>query len=187
MTSAQRRNGAPATERRATGTSWSLLAGVLLSLALVWSLAGALGEGSSGTAEPLQVRPHVAAAVSRESPSLLEPEIARQALPDAANVAAHVTELAPDPDAGPPRRVRVRGQVRARGAPAADRDLSFRSLDRPDLEDWDFTDDEGRYEVALPPGTYDVACEDAEQERWLARVIVPACSFDLTVDLQDTR
>lgn len=95
-------------------------------------------------------------------------------------------ELVPDLAASPPTRVRIRGRLWARGAPVADRDLSFRSVDRPDVEDWDFTDDEGRYEVELAPGTYDVVSDGPGQELWLARVIVPACHIDWTQDLEAT-
>ncbi len=79
-------------------------------------------------------------------------------------------------------RVRVRGQVRRGGRPVADFDLSFESVGlRPDEDDWDSTDEDGRYAVEVRADRY-VVINDVSS-RWLTHVTVPAGERELVVDI----
>ena len=80
--------------------------------------------------------------------------------------------------------VLVQGQVRRRGRPLAGYDLAFHALGERVAEeetDWDFTDDEGRYQVRLRAARYLVRNED--EERWIGTLIVPGDQERVTVDL----
>jgi hypothetical protein len=71
-----------------------------------------------------------------------------------------------------------------RGRPLAGYDLAFHAWGEElarDEADWDFTDDEGRYQVRLPAARYLVRNED--EERWLGTLIVPGDQDRVTVDL----
>lgn len=87
-----------------------------------------------------------------------------------------------------PDRVRVSGQVRRAGRPIADFDLTFRSVgSRSKDDDWDSTDEEGRYEVEVRADHYvvlnDALAASAARERWLTRVTVPAGERELVLDI----
>ncbi len=76
------------------------------------------------------------------------------------------------PEAGVPKKfVRVQGQLWRTGVLQEDVDLCFLRLDPTRAGDWDFTDEEGRFEVELTTGIYDVLEESTGQ--FLARVNVP--------------
>ena len=80
--------------------------------------------------------------------------------------------------------VLVQGQVRRRGRPLAGYDLAFHTLGKGVAEreaDWDFTDEEGRYQVRLPAARYLVRNED--EERWLGGVVVPEGEGRVVIDL----
>ncbi len=80
--------------------------------------------------------------------------------------------------------VRVHGQVRKDGRPVADYDLVFQpivgGLDS-DREDWDFTDENGRYEVELPAACYVVRKDD--EGPWLANAVVPKGKDELVLNI----
>ena len=56
-----------------------------------------------------------------------------------------------------PERVLVRGRVHHHGRPWPDRAIAVYS--GRDEVDWDFTDDDGFYEVRVPPGDYRLSIE----------------------------
>ena len=77
----------------------------------------------------------------------------------------------------------VHGRVRRAGAAIEGFDLVFEPLDRPlgSPGDWDFTDDEGRYEVEVPPGSYAVRRDD--DGAWVRDALVPAGLEELELDI----
>ena len=80
--------------------------------------------------------------------------------------------------------VRVYGLVRRDGRPVANYDLVFQTMGwGPDNEegDWDFTDEQGRYEVELLPACYVVRNDD--EGPWLANVVVPEGKDELVVNI----
>ena len=82
------------------------------------------------------------------------------------------------------RLVRVHGLVLRDGRPAANYDLVFQTMGfGPDNEeeDWDFTDENGRYEVELPPACYVVRNDD--EGPWLANVVVPKGKDELVLNI----
>ena len=81
----------------------------------------------------------------------------------------------------PPLEVRVSGIVRRWGLPLEDYDCHAESQ-RPGLRgDWDFTDEHGRYELRLQPGTYLLAGGPASA---LSRsLVVPDGLEELVLDL----
>jgi len=81
-----------------------------------------------------------------------------------------------------PERVRVHGQVRRSGRPVADYDLSFESVGlRSNEDDWDSTDEDGRYEVEVRADHYVVRNEAAGP--WVTGVTVPAGAREIVVDI----
>jgi len=80
-------------------------------------------------------------------------------------------------------RVRVHGRVWRAGRPAEGVSLAFVPAGQgPEGEesDWDFSGDDGAYEVHLPAATYRVVCDDEEGGTELR---VPAGVDALTLDL----
>jgi hypothetical protein len=80
--------------------------------------------------------------------------------------------------------VRVHGQVRVAGRPLPACELAFLPLDGglgADEEDWDITDESGRYEVELAPGSYQVLNEASGE--LLTNVYVPEAASQLPLDL----
>ena len=93
-------------------------------------------------------------------------------------------ELALDRAGAPPRRVRVQGRLCCLRPRVPVHNVTFVNVDFPWIQDWDFSDDDGRYEVDVPPGRYDVVSHENDVETPLARVIVPADSAELALDVQ---
>jgi hypothetical protein len=165
--------------------SLACLLGALLLLGLVWSLTGPLGEGALPIANPRVVAPRPAAAVVPKAPMQpCAPVNARTAIAGALAQAATTVEPASESAMSPSRRVRVRGNLRCQITPVPDRAITFLNIDFPKVQDWDFTDEAGRYEVDVPPGRYDVVSDADDRETWLARVNVPAGSDELALDLE---
>ena len=80
--------------------------------------------------------------------------------------------------------VRVHGQVRRGGRPVAKVDLAFRAIGAElddDEGDWDFTDENGRYEVLLAPARYVVLNDD--EGSWITNMVVSAGEDELVLDL----
>ena len=77
-------------------------------------------------------------------------------------------------------RVRVRGQVRRAGRAVADYVLAFRDSDDDEVE-WEFTDDEGRFEVELSPASYVVMNDD--EGTCAANVVVSAGETELVLNI----
>ncbi|MEW6746236.1 MAG: hypothetical protein AB1486_26140 [Planctomycetota bacterium] len=80
--------------------------------------------------------------------------------------------------------VRVHGHVRRDGHAAPDFDISFHAMGGgPDTseEDWDFTDEAGRYEVELPAGCYVVLNDDGGP--WVANAVVAEGVDELLLDI----
>jgi hypothetical protein len=83
----------------------------------------------------------------------------------------------------PPGSVRVTGAIRRRGLALEGYDVSFASLvpGHASTEcDWDFADEEGRYEVELRPGLYVVRNESGAE---VTAALVPAGVDALALDL----
>lgn len=130
----------------------------------------------------------------RAAPALREPrpvlDSRREAHPPEATDSTETSEThrleasavpGPAPHRGP---VRVHGRVRRGGRPVADYDLSFHLAGgglADDGVEWDFTDDEGRYEVVLPPARYLVL--NGEQGPFRTDVVVPPGEPELQLDL----
>jgi hypothetical protein len=80
--------------------------------------------------------------------------------------------------------VRVRGQLRLAGLPIEGFDLSFRSLEATPAQiqaAWDFTDENGRYEVRLPPARYSLGSDD--QTGWSVEFRVPGDQAEHALDI----
>ena len=78
------------------------------------------------------------------------------------------------------RRIRIRGRVEHAGRGVRDFELGFAVASRSGpgrIVDWDFTDEGGTFEVALPPGQYDVL--DGEGG-CIGRVDIDAGALDVT-------
>jgi len=81
--------------------------------------------------------------------------------------------------------VRVSGRVRRAGRALANYSLAFHDLGAgPDADkaDWDFTDEDGRYEVRVPPADYRVLDED--HGVWLTNVAVPSGRPEQVLDIE---
>jgi hypothetical protein len=92
-------------------------------------------------------------------------------------------DVAPSPDEG---FVLVRGRVRRCGLPVGRLELDFVPAsaaldDDEDEDDWDLSDEDGRFEVELAPGSYVVRNDGGA---WLGDVTVPAGVAELAIDLQ---
>jgi len=77
----------------------------------------------------------------------------------------------------------VRGQVCRTGRPLAGYGLSFLALvpgREPEEDDWDFTDEEGRFEVELRAGRHFVQDENGTI---VTAVVVPTGRKDLFLDV----
>jgi hypothetical protein len=165
--------------------SLAFLVGALFLLAMSWSLTGSLGSGAPDIAKPLFLPPRAAAeVVLRPLTTPGAPENARKAMADTHAQTAPAADPVPERGGTPFRRVRVHGRLRCQFTPVPDRDVTFLNIDFPKVDDWDFTDEEGRYEVTVPPGRYDVFSAEDDEETWLARVIVPSDSVELGLDIE---
>jgi hypothetical protein len=162
----------------------TLVLSLLGTAGLVWLLAR--GSGSGGptglhrdTTASLDPRPAANVLAIDESTEPIRRAV--QSAPSGAPPGDREATRLPVSSRG---LVLVQGQVRRRGRPLAGYDLAFHAwgeeLARNEA-DWDFTDDEGRYQVRLPAARYLVRNED--EERWLGTLIVPGDQDRLTVDL----
>ncbi|MCA8976081.1 MAG: hypothetical protein KDC98_15270 [Planctomycetes bacterium] len=81
--------------------------------------------------------------------------------------------------------VRVSGLVSHAGRPLCNVDLEFHDPRAPDGSaaiDWTLSDNDGRYEVALPPGGYVVGGQDCSG--WITAVWVPHGTTALRFDIE---
>ena len=78
----------------------------------------------------------------------------------------------------------VSGRVRRGGRPLADLSLAFHALGDPgtDEADWDSTDENGRYEVRIPPANYRVL--DDDHGAFLVSVSVPSGTRAHVLDIE---
>jgi hypothetical protein len=171
----------------------SLLALPFVLACLVWLFGRA--AGSDAPRSTIQSQAHAPDVTSepRALPRFLElPRSPRQevsvalAAPEETPPSGRSEQPAPELDARASRRapVRVHGRVRVGGRPLAACELAFHPLGEgldADEEDWDITDESGRYEVELDPGSYAVLNE--ANGELLTSVHVPAAATQLTLDL----
>jgi hypothetical protein len=160
----------------------SLLAGAVVSLGLIWNWAVLSQERQAGAARARLVPPRANAAAAPCSPPLGALETLRTAAPREAAQPVEQLGAAASHSGERPRRTRVQGGLFRAGRLAYDQDLLFVNRERPDVQDWDITDEEGRFAVELSPGCYDVLLED--DDLWLTTVLVPRGWERLTLDLE---
>ncbi len=180
-------------ERKAlTVTVVAAVAAGLLGLA--FRLEGPQSGGGAPPAEP--PRAGAVPPTPRQVPADARPPLADAPVADVADArgpAPGVRVAGPDPPAeqaasaplGGEARVRVHGRVLRAGLPVAGYDLAFHARGsglEGDDEDWDFTDEQGRYEVLLAPGSYLVLNDTAGP--WTADVAVPGDRDELAVDIE---
>ena len=115
-----------------------------------------------------------------------EPVVQRQETLEKSRREVLATAAAPVPTSSSGSRglVRVHGQVRRGSRPVPNYDLVFQSLgEGPDFgeEDWDFTDEDGRYEVRLPAATYAVLNDD--EGPCLTYVVAPKGKDEVVLDI----
>jgi hypothetical protein len=163
----------------------AFVAGALILLGLTWVLTDALGESALGIAQPGFMAPRAAAVdVQRVLVPPSAPEDARKAMADTPAEREPAAKPVPDHAGSLPRRVRVQGRLFCLITRVPVHEVTFVNVDFPRIQDWDFTDEDGRYEVEVPPGRYDVVSNENDVETRLARVIVPADSAELALDLE---
>ena len=165
--------------------SLALLAGALLLLGLASGMTDSIGESALGSAKPDFMAPRSAAAgVQRVPVPPSAPEDARKAMADVLAKVDPADELVPASATTTSTRVRVQGRACRRITRVPVHELTFVNVDFPKIQDWDFTDEDGRYEVEVPPGRYDVVSDEDDVETWLAQVFVPAGSKELALDVE---
>jgi len=160
--------------------------GLALSIAVLPAAIGGLWLlGSPRSAPPEPLAPELLQPIQEERmlrAALVPPESAVSRA--ASGVRKPRIAVASEPGgAATVRSVRVSGRVLRDGRPLEDYDLEFRATSaglEPGSGDWDFTAEDGRYEVWLAPGEYLVANGDGAE---LARVVVPADRAERTLDL----
>ncbi len=186
------RTTSPASFRNADHPPRAALSILMLSLAagLVWLAVRPVGStGPAGSSLPATtqlpgLRPGGAATVCPEQRQSEQrqseqrrPE--RQAVPTVPGVAR-----GRDARPSPPLRVVVRGQLCRGGRPVPDCDVSFRvpaDGAGANTGDWDLTDKNGRYEVALRAGSYRVRA--AEDQPWTLPLVVVEGRNEIVLDL----
>lgn len=166
----------------------STVIGLLLGL-LALASAAYLQRSRPPATEPRRhavvASPHVAP--PREAPAAVDLELEVDATDAAGRREISASPPAPAearaaPPPAPRELVRVLGQVRRNGRPVVDYDLSFeRSGPRPDEEDWDSTDEDGRYEVELPAARYDVWNDGGGP--WLTTLVVLPQEREVVLDI----
>ncbi len=167
----------------------ALLSLSLIAAGLVWSTIDRSGprapsESALANTSPLPD--------SNESPEL---PLEDPGLPNPATAAPEIAVPSEDEPLGSRREaepidarevsspglVRVHGQVRWAGRPVSDYDLAFQAAgEKAGETDWDFTDEDGRYEVLLPASSYAVLHDD--EGHWVADVVVPEGRDELVLD-----
>lgn len=167
---------------------FALAAAVLIALASLWMTEDAFRRarpGARALPRPSADRGSSGASVLSGAEILPSPAEPRR---DTTAAAADAPPNAPgrvDPPAAPLHdRVRVLGRMSRAGLPVADYDLAFHALHAglaSDPEDWDVTDEDGRFEVELPVGGYAVIHADGGP--WIRDVLVPGDEPELALDI----
>jgi hypothetical protein len=158
--------------------------GVTLSALVALTAMGILWHGFHAPSPPRAARP--AAADAHDARRPLELASARAVAESALDRRSSESDPStPAPALTDP--VRVHGCVLRAGVPVEGVVLSFHHMEggraRPDV-DWDFTDDEGRFEVRLPAARYEAWNEDDEVKIAQLSVSPDAREVVLDIDLE---
>ncbi|MFN0007364.1 MAG: hypothetical protein ACKVXR_05600 [Planctomycetota bacterium] len=160
----------------------------ILLLVFLVALASVAAALLSRTAGP-RVPDRISATSSPEASPPLESSggeaVSLQSAPPQGREEIRTRETDPPRPAPRHELVEVRGQVRRSGEPVVEFDLVFQPIGAgasPRDDDWDSTDDHGRYAVELRAATrYAVLHDDAGPQ--VAEFVVPAGSREFALDI----